>query len=137
LAPGVVSNAGNVIFGSTNTFVAVIGDTTAGSYDQYQVGGSLTYGGTLQLDWYNGFTGAAGESFQLFEVASSSGQFASVNTSGAQLAPGLVWDTSELASEGILSIEAAPVPLPDSVWLLLSGLGGLLLVRRRPVGLAA
>ncbi len=137
LAPGVVSNAGNVIFGSTNTFVAAIGGTSAGSYDQFQVGGSLTYGGTLQLDWYNGFTGTAGESFQLFQAASQSGQFASVNSSGAQLAPGLAWDTAELASEGVLSIEAAPVPLPDSVWLLLSGLGGLVLVRRRPSRLAA
>jgi fibronectin-binding autotransporter adhesin len=139
LAPGVVANAGNVIFGSTNTFVAAIGGTTAGSYDQYQVGGSLTYGGTLQLDWYGNFTGAAGESFRLFQAVSESGQFSSVDTSGAPLAAGLEWDTSQLASQGVLSIEASPVPLPPALAMMVGGLGllGFAARRRRPCRLAA
>ena len=75
----------------------------------------------MKVVWWGGFTGQAGQSFDLFDWGSSSNSFSSVDFSGAKLAAGLTWDTSKLYSSGEVSISA--VPEPQTWGLLLGGLG--------------
>ncbi|RTL15451.1 MAG: hypothetical protein EKK52_20360, partial [Burkholderiales bacterium] len=77
-SPGLGVSEGDVSFGSGNTYLAEIGGTTActllcatdeafknSSYDRYEVGGKLHFGGTLKIVSWAGFTGQAGQSFAL------------------------------------------------------------------------
>ncbi len=84
-------------------------------------------GGTLNVVWWSGFAGAAGDSFDLFDWnASVSGRFGSLVLPA--LADGLAWQTGDLYAGGTLSIAAVPEP---AAWLLmLTGVGALRLARR-------
>lgn len=76
-------------------------------------GGSITYGGTLNLVNVNAAPLAAGNSFQIFNAGNLTGSFASITpaTPGA----GLAWNTSQLSS-GIISVVAtASQPAINSV----------------------
>jgi autotransporter-associated beta strand protein len=76
---------------------------------------NINYGGALVLNLASGV--AAGNSFQLFSAAAYGGSFSSITpaTPGA----GLAWNTSLLASSGVLSIVATgpsgPARLTNSV----------------------
>ena len=129
-SPGTASDAGNVSFGSGNTYLAEIGGTLPGSgFDQYSVAGTLNFGGTLTLVSWDGFTGQAGQRFDLFDWGSSSGSFSSIDASGLLLAGGTVLDTSRLYIDGSILISAVPEPTPAA--LLLAGIGVLGWLRRR------
>jgi autotransporter-associated beta strand protein len=90
----------------------------AGSASIFEVdGGSLTndsvaglrsviYGGTLVVSNISATPLAAGESFALFSSTSYAGSFAAI--SPAVPGPGLMWDTSSLAVNGTLKIQAVP-----------------------------
>ena len=61
----------------------------------------------------NGFNAAAGNSFDLFDGAMA-GTFNSVTL--PTLALGLGWDTSQLYSAGLISVQLVPVPEPRPCW---------------------
>lgn len=84
--------------------------------DQLSVSGSLVLGGTLSLTNLSG-TLAAGDSFTLFSAAGGiSGAFTSVTPSRPGYpAFGLAWNTSNLASSGVLSIVTGVVPPPPLI----------------------
>ncbi len=69
---------------------------------------AVTFGGTLTVS-ASGSVLAAGDRFKLFEADSCSGTFAQVFL--PQLDPMLYWDTTELASEGVIAV--APVVPPQ------------------------
>lgn len=124
LAPGapagVLSNIGNLTLASGSQTLMEIGGTARGiSYDGVDITGSLANGGTLTISLINGYSGAGGDTFNLFNANSYSGTFGAVNlpTLGGELS----WDTSALESAGRLVV----VPEP-STWALL-GFGTLLL----------
>jgi hypothetical protein len=71
-----------------------------------------------------GFTPAAGDAFDILDFASLSGTFSVVNLPG--LAPGLFWNSAELYSTGVLSVQAVPEP---GTYLLMAA--GLLLLLGR------
>lgn len=82
-----------------------LGGTTAGSqFDQLQVSGQLLLGGTLQVSLINGFTPAAGQSFDLLDGGSLTGRFESLALPG--LTAPLDWDASQLYTTGVLSVTA-------------------------------
>ena len=84
----------------------------------------------MKVVWWGGFTGQAGQSYDLFDWGSSNGSFSAVDFSGAKLAAGLTRDTSKLYSSGEVSISA--VPEPQTWGLLLTDLGLVgIAVRRR------
>ena len=91
--------------------------TAPGLYDQLDVQGLFAAGGTLSLTIDEGFTPVSGESFTLFNGATpgfDSGSFAL----SSNLPDGLAWDTSALATTGVVTV----VPEPSTWALLISAL---------------
>lgn len=80
---------------------------------------TLTLGGTLQLNVTGDTALAAGDSISLYSAGSITGSFANIvpATPGA----GLQWDTSELASQGVLKVVAAQAGVPTITGIGLSG----------------
>lgn len=130
-SPGAANDEGSVNFGSGNLYLAEIGGTQAGTgFDYYNVAGNLHFGGTLKLVSYGAFIGQAGQTFDLFDWGTSSGTFASIDSSSFHLAAGTRLDTSHLYQNGTISVAA--VPEPETYAMLLAGLGLMgAMVRRR------
>ena len=129
-APG-QSPAASVVLGDyTQTGGSLeieLGGVGVGEYDTLLVSGQFTPGGDLDVVWYDGFTAAASQQFDIFSWGTLAGTFDNVNL--PELAEGLEWDTSSLYTTGSLAVVAIPEP---SAALLLAGAGlGLLLRRRR------
>jgi hypothetical protein len=96
---------GNVALTNSSTLVLELGGTAPGSgYDQILSSGALVLDGVLQVSLIGGFSPNAGQSFNLFDWASVSGVFDALSLPALA---GLAWDTSQLYSDGILSLAAA------------------------------
>lgn len=124
LSPG-NSAIGTLILNSNVTFNA--GSTafieinkTAGTKDLADVGGTLTYGGTLQVTNLSG-TLALNDSFKIFDAATYQGAFASLNLPA--LGGGLVWNTNALTTSGTISVAAAVPVGPQSLTWKGDGVG--------------
>ncbi len=114
-SPAIVTFAGDYTLGSTSLLTMEIGGLTPGTlYDQIRVTHTLTYGGTLAVALLNGFTPGAGQSFQLFTTGTTVGSFADFQL--PTLSGSLGWDTTRLASQGVLGVTA--IPEPSTVALL-------------------
>lgn len=76
--------------------------------DRVNVSGALAYGGTLQLNVTASPALAVGDAFQLFNAGDGySGQFAAIVPDPG---PGLSWDTSTLATDGVLRVAGGTEP---------------------------
>lgn len=109
VAPGSAAGVG-LLTATSNT---TLGGTTVmkldkinGTNDVLSVGGTLNYGGMLNVTSLSG-TLAAGDSFKLFNASAYAGSFSTTNLPG--LSNGLVWDTSALTN-GILNVVSKPAP---------------------------
>jgi autotransporter-associated beta strand protein len=109
VAPGSAASLGVL----TVTSSATLGGTTVmkldkvnGTNDVLSMGGTLNYGGILNVTSLSG-TLAAGDSFKLFNASTYAGSFITTNLPG--LSNGLVWDTSALTN-GILNVVSKPAP---------------------------
>jgi len=133
-SPAAVTINFDVFYGSDSPILMELGGTTPGNCaqcsDKIVFNGSVTLeGGPLNVVWWNGYAGRAGDHFDLFDFNGGlTGSFGSVNLPA--LEPGLVWQTAELYSDGVLRV--APVPEPGTWVLMLLG-GGVVLARRRRV----
>jgi autotransporter-associated beta strand protein len=131
LAPGgaltVMSfNASLTLNGGSMTMMEV-NKSVSPSNDVAQVGGALTYGGTLVITNIGPGSFSAGDSFKLFSAASYSGAFAGMVP--AVPAVNLAWNTNTLTS-GVLGVVAVPPPRFGAITmsdnnLVLSGSGGV------------
>ena len=82
-SPGKIIITGNYAQGASGVLNMEIGGKTPGTqYDQLQVSGTATLGGTLNVSLINGFRPAVGDVFQLIAPNSFSGAFATINTTG-------------------------------------------------------
>jgi autotransporter-associated beta strand protein len=126
-SPGLVTVTGDLLLTGTSMTQMELGSLVRGTgYDGIDVGGSLSFGGTLSITLINGFAPALGDSFQLFTFTSFGGSFAHVNL--PEITSGLTWNTSRLLDQGTLSIGAIPEP---SAFAALAGLTTLALAATR------
>jgi trimeric autotransporter adhesin len=141
LAPG--NSPGVLSFGSDLTLEGAVvmelnGLTRATQYDGIDVGGQLNYGGTLTLNFGSVFTD--GDSFNLFDFASTTGTFDSITFAGAYIGAlandSGVWtgniggqDFSYLDSTGQLNV--VPEPSTYALCALAAGSWGALRFLRR------
>ncbi len=144
-SPGLGTDAGSVNFGDGSTYLAEVGGITActaacdtdegvknSSFDKYAVAGHLSLGGSLKLTSWNGFVAQAGQSFDLLDWGSVSGNFASIDASGFAIADGTVLDTSRLYVDGTVSVMAVPEPQTWALWIAgIATLGAVARTRRR------
>jgi autotransporter-associated beta strand protein len=96
--------------------------------DLVRVLGTLTYGGNLILTNLSSSPYAAGDAFQLFAAAASTG--GEVRIFPETPGPSLVWDPSSLATTGVLRVIAGSTPQFTTAKLLggrvsISGTGGV------------
>ena len=107
LAPGasigtLTFNHALTLAGNTQMEINKAGSTLTS--DRVVVGSTLTYGGTLNVT-ASGDTLAAGDTFDLFDAATFSGAFATLNL--PTLPGGLIWDTSYLNVDGTIRVASA------------------------------
>lgn len=131
-SPALVTHEGNLVFASENLLVMELAGLARGTgYDALDVGGALTFGGDLRIDFLGGYSPVGGESFDLFDFNStlSSGFFASLLL--PTLDTGLAWDTSQLYSTGVLSVAAIPEPSAAALLLAATALATATTRRRK------
>ena len=125
-----LSVAGNVTFDNGSTLALSI--AALDDLGTIGVGGSFTFGSTatLTIAFANGFAPSAPATFQLFTFSSFGGSFAQVNL---PTVAGHTWNTSTLATDGILRLETSAIPEPAAATTLagLALLGHAALRRRR------
>jgi len=137
-SPGVVNVTGNLAFAnSTSTTMEIAGAGDVGGVDQdfANVSGALTLDGALSIVAYNAYNlTTSNESYNLFDAASITGYFDSVNVGGTALVDqtGGIWKgTSGITTYEFTQGTGVLTVVPESGAALLGGLGTLLLLRRR------
>jgi hypothetical protein len=108
-SPAAVTFSGNVTLASSSTLLVELGGTVRGSeYDAILAAGNLTLGGALAVSFIDAgdgvFAPAEGDAFDLLDWGSLTGTFSSISLPPLN---GLRWDTSQLYSNGVLSVVAA------------------------------
>lgn len=128
-SPGRIFTTSNLTLQATSTVSMELGGTDTNLYDQIFVGNNLQVDGTLDVSLINAFDPALNNTFHLFDFASSGGDFAVTNLPA--LDPGLAWDTTDLMSDGDISVVGAVIPEPSTCVLVFGACAGLSLLRRR------
>ncbi|MBI5683897.1 MAG: PEP-CTERM sorting domain-containing protein [Verrucomicrobia bacterium] len=124
-SPGTLSFSGSLTLNDSSLLSMEIGGTATNDYDRVWVGGLLRIGGLLDVTLTNGYTGNAGDTFDLFNFGTLTGTFSQTNLPA--LAGGLQWNTSQLYTLGDISIMSVPEPGAG----VLLALGMAALARRR------
>lgn len=107
---GTISVSGNVTLGGTTT-IKLDG---SGSNDVVQAGGSITYGGTLNLVNISGAPYSAGDTFQIFSASSFSSSFTQ-GINPPNPGAGLAWDTTQLNAGNISVVTGTSQPVLGNV----------------------
>jgi hypothetical protein len=111
-SPGTLSFAGNL--SSEGQVDLELGGTAPGiDYDQILTSGTLTFAGTLNVTLIDEFAPRPGDTFILFDGASSSGAFSTLNL--PSISPYL-WETNYDHAEGTFTLRAVIDPLPVSLF---------------------
>jgi autotransporter-associated beta strand protein len=108
---GVLTVDGDLVLDAAGTVRMELGGLIRGDeYDGLDIAGSFTAAGTLEIVFIDGFSASGGDAFDLFDWATSSGSFSTLDLPG--LAAGLEWNTASLYSDGVISVTA----VPESEW---------------------
>lgn len=130
LAPG--ASPGTTVVQSDYTQSATgilsieLGGTDVGLFDVLQVTGTATLGGDLDVAFWNGFSAAAGDSFDIVSATNLLGGFDTLNL--ATLGTGLVWSVDylydqDLAGTDYVRLSVQAVPEAETYAMMLAGLG--------------
>jgi len=96
-------HATNIEIAGSGKLVMELGGTSGGSeYDQLDVAGDLTLGGTLQVSLIDGFVPGLGDTFEILFGELNGTEFDAFEL--PELAGRNAWDTSALYSEGEISV---------------------------------
>ncbi len=144
---GKMAVTGNYTQSASGTLKADIGGLALAKYDQLNITGSITLGGTLSLQLINGYVPTIGSSFNIVNFASKSGHFATITgtpinanehfqvvVSPTNITLNVVAGPSPWESGTSTNTSASPTPEPSSLLLLGSGLAGLFAYRRKLKG---
>ena len=111
-SPGLLTVDGNYTQFIDGSLEIELGGTSMGAeHDALNVIGTLSLDGTLQVLWWDSFTPAFGDSFDILDWGSISGSFKSLSL--PDLPPGLEWDTSNLYVDGTLVVGEDPPIFAD------------------------
>jgi hypothetical protein len=147
-APGILTLNGNYTQTGSGALDIELGGPTVGTqFDQLDVNGAASLGGTLNISLIGSFQPILGESYDIMDFTSLTGTFAQVNTLNT-LGPNLAFDVVYNANDILLTVVDPPggtvigsvgrtgsaVPEPGT-WALLLAMGlygsGLFLRARR------
>ena len=136
VSPGAVGAAGTLLvtggaaFNSGSTALFQLGGTAANQFDQLNLTGALSAGGTLDIDLIGGFNPSVGNSFDILDFTTATGTFA---LSLPALSGGLSWNTSNLLTTGTITVATnlAAIPEPGAFALAAGTLMGFIVRRSR------
>lgn len=140
-SPGHITVNGSTVLGGSNTLAMEVGGLAAGiDYDLLTVNGILTLGGLLDVDFINGFENSV-QPTDIFTIATSTssilGAFSNV-ASGGQLVTNFSSQFrvyygagSPYGANNLVLTELEAVPEPSRAVLMLGGLLGVIMRRRR------
>jgi hypothetical protein len=122
---GTLALTGTYTQGAGGTLLADIGGSGAGTgYSVFAVGGAASLGGTIEVDFVDGFVPTPGETFDVMTYSSVTGGFQNV----------VADDFSNFQVDvlpGYVQIQIMPTPGPDGLLVSGLGLGAIPLVLRR------
>ena len=101
-SPGTLTIGGDVTLASDGALRMEIAGRNAGEFDVLSVGGELTLGGTLEIDFLNGFLPEAGDVFDFITHGGLAGQFDGFTVGGVSPA----WTFSLVSNGSILSLRS-------------------------------
>ncbi|WP_458233064.1 PEP-CTERM sorting domain-containing protein, partial [Roseateles sp. P5_E8] len=128
-SPGLLSFSGPLQFDPLGGLQIEVGGLVPGSgNDRVNVAGSALLAGALELSLWGGFKPDDDDVFTILSAASVSGAFANVLGGRVAFAGGSFDVQVSTTDVKLMHFEAAPVPEPGTLVLML---GGLLLVARR------
>lgn len=124
-SPGKLTITGDLTLDADSVLTIEIGGTGAGEFDQFDVSGTTTLAGTLNLVFLSGFNPEAGDHIDLtvfLNIANLLGEFTGVTTEG--LGPNLAAevDLEQLANGQPLSVDITAVPEPGIGAILIAGM---------------
>ena len=124
---------GDYVQSAAGALLLEIAGTVPGTeYDSLIVDGQASLDGALGVALLGGYQPAAGDSFDLLEIASLAGEFYQIDL--PDLTTGLVWDISNLYANGRIAVVPEPggaLLLVLNLFVLLGYRGGMTL-RNRP-----
>lgn len=94
--------------GSSGRYEVEIGGTAPGTFDRTVVAGPVSLSGTLAVTFVNGYTPAAGDTFEIMTFPSRSGDFATMT--GGALGNGLALQRVVSSTSVVLQVVALPTP---------------------------
>jgi hypothetical protein len=103
-SPASVTFEGNMVLTSTSSLKIELGGTVPGlGYDTVSVGHTLTLGGTLDVELYNGFRPNHNDAFQVLSWGTRSGAFDSITglDLGSRLHLVPVWNSNNLTLKAV------------------------------------
>ena len=99
----------NLLLDPTSTLFMELARAQPGNdYDQLSISGLATFNGRLELTLLNGYIPPAGKSFDLF-IGPTTGSFSQIDLPA--LGNGLQWNTSNLDTNGTISVTPEPSTL--------------------------
>ena len=107
-AAGLFTEAGNYTQGANGTYLAKIGGTGQDTgYDLFNIGGTASLSGKLQVQFLNAFTPYAGETFDVMTYANRVGAFDSIFSLGNNYDYSVTYSDT-VATLHVNSLEAVP-----------------------------
>jgi T5SS/PEP-CTERM-associated repeat protein len=103
---GILTGSSDLTLLDSSLLLMQLAGTNAWLYDQINIGGAFTFGGTLTLSLLDGFTPFVGNRFDLFDFTSSTGFFTTTNL--PTLDPLLYWDLNALYTTGEIEVDWMP-----------------------------